>query len=156
LFAPFIIYSIANAIRPDTCCDETGGRRFWPVKIGLIDADGLIRDRDHLFAEAVHLYRQGTQWWPDKAFEVQHIKPEQDARYEPDAWEDVISTFLLGRTETTVLEVAKEALHIETPRLGTAEQRRIGAVLGRLGWERRPMNVRPWVRACGGHYTKVL
>jgi len=37
----------------------------------------------------------------------------------------------------TIGEVAREALHIETARLGTADQRRIAAVLGeQLGWRR--------------------
>ena len=61
--------------------DETGGRRFWPVKVGKIDIDGLVEDRDRLFAEAVHLYRLGEAWWPDRGFEQQHIKPQQDSRH---------------------------------------------------------------------------
>jgi hypothetical protein len=32
--------------------------------------------------------------------------------------------------------LAREALFIETPRIGTAEQRRVAAALERLGWKR--------------------
>ena len=40
----------------------------------------------------------------------------------------------------TVAQVAHEALHIETPRLGSADQRRIAAALGQLGWKRQPQS----------------
>jgi predicted P-loop ATPase len=67
--------------------DETGGRRFWPVKIGNIDVKALRAERDQLFAEAVKCYVDGEKWHPDAKFEREHIYPEQDDRFEPDAWE---------------------------------------------------------------------
>lgn len=127
--------------------DETGGRRFWPVRVGTIRTADLERDRDQLFAEAVALYRGGAKWWPDATFERDHIAPEQEARYEVDAWEDEIRKYVEGRSRTTVLDVAKEGLRIETPKIGTADQRRIGAALQRLGFDRGPRGhggVRYW------------
>jgi predicted P-loop ATPase len=118
--------------------DETGGRRFWPVKATTIKIDALIRDRDQLFAEAVARYREGANWWPDKDFEQQHIMPEQAARYEADTWEENIADYLKDTSKVTIGEIAREALHIETPRIGTAEQRRIAAALARLNWKRQP------------------
>jgi hypothetical protein len=54
----------------------------------------------------------------------------------------------------TIGDVARTALHIETPRIGNAEQRRIAAALERLGWRRERSDgktdwqgKRWWVRA---------
>jgi predicted P-loop ATPase len=118
--------------------DETGGRRFWPVKCGHIDVDGLAQDRDQLFAEAVCLYEAGVPWWPDKNFEREHIEPQQAARYEGDAWEESVATYLNGKTKVTIGDVAKEALYFETPRIGTADQRRIAAIMTNLEWHASP------------------
>jgi predicted P-loop ATPase len=128
--------------------DETGGRRFWPVKVGEIDTDALARDRDQLLAEAVHRYRKNEAWWPNSEFEAAHIRPQQDTRYEADAWEQAIAEWLASQESITVLAVARGALFIETPKLGTADQRRIAAALERLGWirgERGPKGERLWV-----------
>ena len=114
--------------------DETGGRRYWPVRVGRVDTEALARDRDQLFAEAVAHYREKTRWWPDDAFEREHIQPEQEARFEADAWEEAIRGFLPGRPRVTVTEVARECLGLDLSKIGTAEQRRIGAALKRLGW----------------------
>jgi hypothetical protein len=150
--------------------DETGGRRFWPAVTTNIDVEALAQDRDQLFAEAVARYRRGEHWWPDREFEQEHIKAEQAARYEGDPWEQPIADYLnkLHEKKTTILHVALHALQYElerplmprnrdepqpvrgTPinRLGTADARRIAAVLTTLGWVRgeRDMYGRWWVK----------
>jgi predicted P-loop ATPase len=40
-----------------------------------------------------------VSWWPDKTFEREFIQPEQDARYEVDAWEELVVTYLEGRNQ---------------------------------------------------------
>jgi predicted P-loop ATPase len=131
--------------------DPTGGRRFWPVKTDNIDVDALRQDRDQLFAEAVTLYRRGVPWWPDKNFEREHALPEQAARYEGDPWEEPVTQFLASVTRTTVLQVARSALDFEkVDRLGTADARRVAAVLVTLGWrrgKRGPNGERFWEKA---------
>jgi len=118
--------------------DETGNRRFWPIKTTILDTESLERDRDQLFAEAVVRFHNNERWWPDKAFEDEYIKPEQDTRFEVDAWEEPVALFLQARNETTtVLQVAKSVLDFDKiDRFGTADQRRIAAIMTRLHWRR--------------------
>jgi predicted P-loop ATPase len=128
--------------------DETGGRRFWPVKCGTIKIDHLAADRDQLLAEAVTLYRQGLPWWPSAEFEREQIVPQQTARYEGDVWEEPISTHLAPLIKTTIANIAIDALGFKTDRIGTADQRRIAAILTNLGWKpKRDMRGRWWERA---------
>jgi Virulence-associated protein E/Bifunctional DNA primase/polymerase, N-terminal len=126
--------------------DETGGRRFWPVKCGRIDIANLTAVRDQLFAEAVHLYQAGEPWWPTKDVEREHIQPQQASRYEPDAWEESIAKYLAGKTDVTIGEVANRALNLTTDRIGTADSRRIAATLDHLNWKRGKITGqrRPW------------
>lgn len=116
--------------------DETGARRFWPIRVGTIDIDALKRDRDQLFAEAVAAFKGGEHWWPDREFEREHIVPEQEARQEVDEWEDPISKYLFGKDKVKVLEVARGGLFLPIERCTMREFRRIGASLLRLGWVR--------------------
>jgi predicted P-loop ATPase len=131
--------------------DETGGRRFWPVKVGAIDSEALAHDRDQLFAEAMAAYQAGEGWWPDDDFEKAHIHPEQEARYESDPWEPVVAArrpdheWRAAHPRITTVGVALGALFIDVPRLGTTETRRITAILSRLAWKpRRSMAGRWW------------
>ena len=120
--------------------DHTGGRRFWPVRVGKIDTQRLAADRDQLFAEAVHKYRAGFHWWPEGGFERDHITPQQADRREADAWEELVRDYLEDRRIVLVSEVGKEGLRIDAARLGTSEQRRIANAMLLLGWERKPVD----------------
>jgi predicted P-loop ATPase len=144
--------------------DETGGRRFWPVKTGLIDLDALARDRDQLFAEAVALYREGIQTWPDAEFERRFIAPVQEARREIDAWAEPIADFLAHKAQegagqgrfgssVTVKEVAAHALDMKTQSIATSDTRRIAAIMTGLGWRRSDKlrdGIRPWIAPADG------
>ena len=68
----------------------------------------------------------------ERKFERAHILAEQEARFEADAWEGPIASFLSRRSRVQVSEVAHEALGITTAKIGTAKQRRIARVLTRL------------------------
>ena len=73
--------------------DETGGRRFWPVKIGKINVDLLREQRDQLWAEAVVLYKAGVPWWITKAETLRDAERHQRDRYIGDPWDDIIGSY---------------------------------------------------------------
>jgi putative DNA primase/helicase len=129
--------------------DETGNRRFWPVRCEnrRINITALEEQRDQLWAEAVMAYKNNEIWWLE---DERAARLEQEDRMQIDAWEEPISRFLDGvakdsgplmreRPYTTVPDVFK-ALQIAVERQGKSEQIRVVSVLKRLGWLRR--NVR--------------
>jgi hypothetical protein len=74
--------------------DETGGRRYWPVECGVIDIEGLSRNRDQLWAEALGRYKNGTVWWFESDELNKLASEEQDKRYEGGHWDAVIEKWL--------------------------------------------------------------
>jgi hypothetical protein len=78
--------------------DETGNRRDWPVKIGTVDLAKLRADRDQLWAEAVHAFKAGEDWWPDRGLEKRLFREEQDNRFDHDSW----SQFIVPHLEALV------------------------------------------------------
>jgi predicted P-loop ATPase len=81
--------------------DTTGNRRYWPVKIERADIESLARDRDQLWAEAVHRFNAGEQWWVVES-ERELFSLEQELRYVGDAYEDLIREWALGKEAFTM------------------------------------------------------
>jgi predicted P-loop ATPase len=130
--------------------DPTGGRRFWPVKTGVsgeIKLELLAQYRDQLFAEAVHNYQYGGQWWPDQTFEGEFIKEQQALRYAGDIWEETIERHVSSFTKITVHDIAKHALSFSEKDLKQEHSLRIASILRDLGWEpKRNGRERFWVK----------
>lgn len=127
--------------------DETGGRRFLPIKIGRINIHKLEKDRDQLWAEAVLAYREGISWWITSEDVQAEARRQQQDRYVGNSWEEEISQFISTRNEVSVAEILQHALYLERARWGQAEQNRIARCLRSLGWHRvqvRNGDIRAW------------
>ena len=68
-------------------------RRFWPVEVGNIDINKLIIDRDQIWAEAVHRYKNHEAWWLDDKYN-DVLKGHQESFFIDDPWEKVCRDIL--------------------------------------------------------------
>lgn len=116
--------------------DATGNRRFWPVKAGQIDLDGLAEAREQLLAQAVHAYRAGEPWYITDQTMVRQAEVEQAARVEDDPWKASVAGWLAGKDETTTRAVL-DWLEVDTGKQHAGHAKRIAAIMRRLGWIER-------------------
>jgi len=131
--------------------DPTGARRYFPIRCGRIDLEALQRDRDQLWAEAVHEYREGRPWYPQSDAERALMSESQEARMPGDAWEPKIRAYLqkTGVRQTRVSELLEHALQMHARDWTRSAEVRIGQVMiHRLGWSKRRISesgARPWI-----------
>lgn len=117
--------------------DETGARRFWPVKVKGLNAKRLAEDRDQLFAEAMALFREQQPWWLESDELVRVAADEQADRYAGDPWTDKVLGYAQGRADLAIPDILSHCLLIEPARCGQAEQNRVARILTAAGWSRR-------------------
>jgi hypothetical protein len=147
--------------------DPTGARRFWPVKCGVngdIDMNGLLRDHDLLWGEAVAIYfahlscpacHASTdtvrgqkprcadhRWWLDKKEEKEAARDagerEEDAPWM--AWSDKIiewwKNLKIRPATMTVNQIAFEVGELPVDRVTKGVQTEIGWAMEKLGFIR--------------------
>jgi predicted P-loop ATPase len=116
--------------------DETGGRRFWPVRCGRIDIHKLWPDRDQLWAEAKARFDAGAVWWLDTPELVKAAEGEQAERYEGDPWEEVIVRWVEARDSVSISEVLERCLNKPQAQWTQVDKNRAARCLVTLGWKR--------------------
>ncbi len=117
--------------------DSTGNRRYWPVRCGQLNLQGLDSleaVRDQLWAEAVACFEAGSRWYPTEAEEIKLFGEQQTQREIGDVYEDLIEKGTLGRSEISMAEIFKNILDTEPAKMTRPEQIRIGEAMKNLGW----------------------
>jgi len=127
--------------------DDSGGRRFWPVRCHQIDVDGIERDREQLWAEAVKMFLEGVQWWLPDYMEVE-AAIEQNKRYDPHPWQGKIEAWLADKNDCSSDEILEFCLKKPVGEWGRADQMAIGSCMRMLGWISRKMSNgrKRWIR----------
>jgi predicted P-loop ATPase len=110
--------------------DPTGARRFWPVLChGMIDREGIERDRDQLWAEAVVRFKARTKWWLETPELEALATAEQKARFKVDVWKEPVEQWLGKRKDVSISEVLQHALGIAKRDQTQAAQNRVVRIL---------------------------
>ncbi len=120
--------------RGDYLKDETGNRRWWPVKCSRADVARIAADREQIWAEAVALYKDGAKWWPDNPTILEAIEAEQAERMEADPWMPEIERYVEARDRVTA-EAVLNQIGMEVPRMTQADRRRVGKCLRQCGFD---------------------
>jgi hypothetical protein len=128
--------------------DQTGNRRFWPVKVGRFDLDRLRAHRDQLWAEAAAREEAGESIRLDpKLWAAAGV--QQEARRIADPWEEALEEKLgaasdaEGRLDGKILaEDVWEMVGKSDPgSRGQHDNERLGKAIRRLGFEKRRLKL---------------
>lgn len=117
--------------------DQSGNRRFWPVRCsGRIDLDGIRQVRDQLWAEAVHRFRAAETWHLTQEESILALA-QQANRLLVDPWETRIAEYLSGNDSVTISEILEVALGFKTINTRSRESYRVSNLLThRFKWRK--------------------
>lgn len=116
--------------------DTTGNRRFWPVKVGVIDIASLKRDRDQLWAEAHARFKEGEAWHITDS-DIIAIQVEQTvSRVVTDPWHADVARILSQHKECDITpgEVLGMISDLKPSDRHKGNAARVSQILRDLGW----------------------
>ena len=129
--------------------DDTGARRFWPVKCNgkMIDVAWIKRHLELLWGEAAEAFRAGEAHYPTTPEEEAFLADEQEVRRQADPWEEIIQEEVANRKYTTTKEIVEvlftpgEFGGVDHSRVHSGHARRIAAILRRFAFRQEHVRV---------------
>lgn len=155
----------ATANKAEYFLDETGNRRFWPVKVGAsegaIKVKALVGVREVLWRQALDAYRddrretigdaevQVGRWWPEGREERALLAKQQQQRVVADAWEEATLKWLRDRLSgwwvwdeaklksemPSVDLILRKAIGLEVAKFTAGQRSRVIKMMSALGFE---------------------
>ena len=140
----FVLAGSTNELDEGYLTDDTGNRRYWPVKCKNIDAASMARDSEQLWAEAVERYRQGERTWLTGEESV-YSSREQKSRFMEDAWQDRIAEIARDEWSLKIDDVLHK-LELKPRDINNMVKKRVKNSLRQIGWKetRRAGEGRVW------------
>jgi len=153
--------------RPQFLSDETGHRRFWPLKVSDrqdIDHTKVRAWRDQIWAEAREIYEAAQaaidaggipapelRWWFER--DEEQARASDVAQFvESHPWEETIKQWLPRVAPFTTTEVLTDCLRLDAAQQNQVAARQAGRVLITLGYVSKVIRqendtfLRRWVR----------
>lgn len=124
--------------------DDTGNRRFLPVRVSNVNVEGIRQNREQLWAEAKKLFSDsGIQF----SVAEQLATREHEQYMIKDAWQETVSRWLnepdiitdekpIDKDYVTSIEVLKGAIGLDAKSIGRREELRISKTLQELGYKK--------------------
>lgn len=147
---------IGTTNKTEFLVDDTGNRRWLPVKVGEINVEAIREAMPQLWAEARERFDVlGIEWQEakDLAEEVHEEHMVVDSWVETvdqwlDAPHDITGEAPRARKFLRVADVLRDALGMEQKHIARKDEMRVGAILRTFGYERKRLRehgARAWV-----------
>jgi predicted P-loop ATPase len=139
----------ATTDKTEFLSDVSGNRRYLPIKIKRTDVEGIQRDLEQLWAEAIERFQVGGV-----AYHVERVASDAHQQYMmSDLWDDPVQDWLGAPAEAQGFEVEGggrngdvpfrsidllRAIGVQVSKTGRSEQNRLARILQRLGYDSQP------------------
>lgn len=115
--------------------DDTGERRYLPLRVAQCDLEAIKRDVAQLWAEGAALYRAGGVAWQD----AQRLAALEHSQFKyVDPAQELVANWLKDKTgPVKASDVAFGAFGVPLARVQRSDEMRVAAILKAMGYEKR-------------------